>query len=295
MSHTPYTTDLMLSYPYEREKNALLRIHLFGPFRLCYAEQPQKQTIWRRNKAKSLLKWFILHSDKPCSAEQLALIFWPDVPPENAYKNLYVTIHYLRRLLEPSLTQGQHSTFIRLHTNNFYQFHRNETLWTDIFEVQELLEAAEEMHALGEHLKAAFYYRKIASYCEQDFLPEDIYDDCFQPHRRYYERLYLQTLLRLMKIGELHNEFHEVLEYAYLALRLDPFYEPAVKAITTVHIEQGNASGAIRILNEFQKLLKEELGIDPSKDILELRQKIPNSALQYTVKPREGIKKHSRS
>ncbi len=284
MLHEQHTTDLMASHPREREKNALLRIHLFGPFRLLYSKQPQKQTAWRRNKAKSLLKWFILHANKLCSAEQLALIFWPDVPLENAYGNLHVTIHYLRRLLEPSLTRGQHSTFIRLHSNNFYQFQSAASVWTDVFEVQELLESARKMDAMGEPLKAAFYYRKIASYCEQGFLPEDIYDDCFQQHRRYYECLYLQTLLRLIEIGQVRNEFHEVLEYAYLALRLDPFYEPAVKAITTVHMEQGNVLGATRTLNEFQGFLEKELGTDLGHELLELKQKITNNDLPSSAK-----------
>ena len=271
-------TNIIPLHPREREQRALFRVYLFGPFRLFYNNEPLGEPMWRRNKAKSLLKWFILHPGELCSADQLVDTFWPEVSPETAYSNLHVTIHYLRRLLEPTIARGQDSQFIRRHANNFYQFMVDDAWWSDVFEIRDLLETAKKLDKAGDGTKAAFYYRKIVAYCEQSFLPENMYEDCFHQYRHHYECLYLQSLLRLIEIYQQRNEVHEVLEYAYQALHLDPYYEPAIKAVAAVHIEQGNVSGAARTLDDFQRFLAEELGIEPGKDILALRERIQITA-----------------
>ncbi len=263
----------------EREQKAHLRLYFFGQFRLLQKDQPLEQAVWRRNKAKSLLKWFIFHPNELCSADQLITLFWPEMSIETAYSNFHVTIHYLRRLLEPALARGQNSSFIHRHASNFYQIHLDESWWADILEVQSLFESARRLDGRCEYTKSAFCYRKIASYCEKGFLPEDIYEDAFQPYRRHYECLYLQTLLRLIEIGQQRNEHYDVLEYAYMALHTDPYYEPAVKAIAAVYLEQGNVSGALRTLNEFQRFLGAEMGIEPSREIMALREKITSDYL----------------
>jgi len=273
-SQVDENSNVIHLHPREREQRALFRVYLFGPFRLLHNKQSLGEPVWRRNKAKSLLKWFMLHPGELCSADQLIDLFWPDISPEAAYGNLHVTIHYLRHLLEPEAPRGQDSTYIRRHANNFYQFVTNDNWWADVFEVQDLFETARKLDKAGDEAKAAFYYRKIVGYCEQGFLPEDLYEECFQPYRRHHECLYLQALLRLIEIYQQRNECHEVLEYAYQALHLDPYYEPAIKAVVGVHIEQGNLSGAVRTLDEFQRFLKEELGIEPGRDIQALRKKI---------------------
>lgn len=265
-------------HPREREQNALFRVYLFGPFRLLHEKQPLGEPVWRRSKAKSLLKWFILHPGELCSADQLVDLFWPEVSPEAAYSNFHVTIHYLRRLLEPTITRGQDSLYIRRHTNNFYQLVIDAGWWSDVLEVQNLLEGAKRLERTGEDTKAAFCYRKIVSYCERGFLPEDTYEEAFHQYRRHYDCLYQQALLRLIEIYQQRNELHEVLEYAYQALHQDPYYEPAIKAVASVYIGQGNVSGAARMLDEFERFLDEELSIEPGKDIQALRKSIQITA-----------------
>src|SRR5689334_14396646 len=88
------------------------RTHFFGPFRLFLDNQPLGEP-WRRNKAKALLKWFLLNPGKYYSADQLIDLFWADFSPDAAICNLHVTIHYLRHLLEPFLNSHQKSSFLR--------------------------------------------------------------------------------------------------------------------------------------------------------------------------------------
>jgi len=260
-----------IAHPREREYSACYRTYFFGQFRLFAREKPVKETMWRRNKVKSLLKWFLLNPGKLCSADEFIDLFWPDVALETASGNLYVTIHCLRHLLESTLSPREASKFIRRQSNNFYWFEMDETWWTDIVDVQHLFDTARAFDACGDDVKASFYYRKVVSLCCLGFLPEDESEQWLRPYRQHYEYIYLQVLLRLIQIYQKRGELEEVLEYAYLASSLDVYCELAIKAIIDVYFKQGNMGMAMRRLDDFGSLLRQELGVEPSKEMHALR------------------------
>lgn len=262
------------AHPREREYSALYRTYFFGQFRLLAQEKPVKETMWRRNKVKALLKWFLLNPGKLCSADEFIDLFWPEVPLETASGNLYVTIHCLRHLLEPDLGPREASKFIHRQSNNFYWFALDESWWTDIAEVQHLFDTARTFDAQGDDVKASFYYRKVVGHCCQGFLPEDEAEPWLRSYRQHYEYIYLQVLVRLIQLYQQRDEWEEMLEYAYQALSLDPYCEPAMRAIVDVYFRQGNMGMAMRKLDDFRSLLQQELGIEPGKEIHALRLKI---------------------
>lgn len=263
-----------VAHPREREYGALYRAYAFGQFRLFCQERLVKETMWRRNKVKALLKWFLLNPGKLCSADEFIDLFWSDLPSETAFGNLYVTMHCLRHVLEPALGPREASKFIRRQSNNFYWFEMNETWWTDIAEVQQLFETARTFDANGEDVKASFYYRKIVSHCGSGFLPEDEAEEWLRPYRQHYEYIYLHVLVRLIQMYQQRDELEEVLEYAYLALSIDAYCEPAMKAIIDVYFKQGYVGKAMRRLDDFGCFLQQELGVEPSREMHALRMKM---------------------
>lgn len=261
------------SRPDEGSQRAAFRAYLFGPFRVFTHVQPLGELSWRRSKAKSLLKWFLLNPGKVFSADQLVDLFWPDAL-ETSHRNLHVTIHALRYVLEPALLRGQESAYLRRNANNFYSFHLDESWWVDVLEVQRLLEEVKMLDIGRDADRIALCYRKIVQYCEQDFLPEEAYEECFQPYRRQYQRLHFQALARLITLSLEKKNYDEALDCAYRALLLDPYYEPAVRAIVSVHVLQGDRLGAIRKLNEFEGVLDGELRAKPSQEFCAFRETI---------------------
>src|SRR4051812_298294 len=85
-------------HPREYEYQALYRGYLFGPFRLFRGKEAVGELIRRRNKARMLLKWFLLNPGKPGSADEFIDLFWPEISPETALGNFHVTMHYLRHM-----------------------------------------------------------------------------------------------------------------------------------------------------------------------------------------------------
>lgn len=263
-----------LTHPHEREHQALYRAYSFGPFRLLRGGEPVGEQMWRRSKAKTLLKWFLLNPGKLCSADEFIDLFWPNVSPETSLGNLHVTMHYLRHLLEPSLNSREVSKFIQRRPNNFYCFHMDDIWWSDTTAVQKLFETARELDRHGDCIKASFYYRKVVGYCSLGFLSEDIAEEWLTPYRQGYKHIYSQVLIRLIQIYLQRNELDEALEYAYQALTLDPYCEPAVKAIIDVHLQQGNTIKATCTFDAFRNFLRRELGVGLSKEFHNLRKKI---------------------
>ncbi|MBV9232105.1 MAG: helix-turn-helix domain-containing protein, partial [Chloroflexi bacterium] len=217
----------------------------FGPFRVIYNQQPLGEPQWRRNKAKALLKWFLLNPGDLFSVEQLSKLFWPEIPIKVAASNLHVTLHYLRHVLEPELASGRPSTFIRRNRYNYYWFDLHDDWWTDLSDIQHLSTLIKEAERAADFLRAITLSCQLVSYYSLTFLPEDIYEDMFAPYRRQYEYVHTQSLEHLMRLYVQTDRFDDALSCALHTLSVDPYNEDAVKTMVRVYLRQGNVTAAL--------------------------------------------------
>lgn len=250
------------------------KAYFFGPFHVTRDEQQLGEPFWRRNKAKMLLKWFLLNPGELFSMAQLSNMFWPDASREVAIRNMHVTVHHLRRVLEPNLAPGCPSTFIRRNRHNYYWFDLSNIWWTDLFDIQHLTVAAKEAERAGDLVKAFALYGKLTSYYSLIFLPEDIYENIFAPYRRQHEYAYTQLIEHVMHLYLQANQLDDALSCAFHMLSIDPYSEEAVNTIVHIHLREGNKAAALRQLDDFSSFLKKDLGIDPGKELLTLRSNI---------------------
>lgn len=261
-------------YSHEREYQAVYRGYFFGQFRFSCGKQPVGDLMRRRNKARMLLKWFLLNPGKLGSTDEFIDLFWPELPCETALGNFHVTMHYLRHMLESDLEPRQESRYIHRTSNNFYWLETDENWWTDVSNIHRLLERAQVYDLSGDKRKAAFYYRKVAGYCSLGFLPEDESEDWLHSYRRHYEHIYSQVLMHLIQLYTQIGDVEEMVEYAYQSLQLSPYNERATQAIITAHLQQGNVAVAQRKLEDFCASLQRDLGLFPSKEFLDLRDQV---------------------
>lgn len=250
------------------------KAYLFGPFRVLKDGHLLEKPIWRRNKAQTLLKWFLLNPGKFFSIDRLSKLCWPDIDQAVAARNLHVTIHYLRHLLEPDLEVGQKSTFIRRNKHNFYWFDLNENWWIDLVAAEQLLAGAQEAEFNGDVMSAIACYHELINYYAQGFLPEEIYEDMFSSYRRQYDCAHVQIFDKLMRLCAQANMLDDLLTYGFQALSLDPYCEAAITAIVRVHLKRGNVASALRMLDTFQDRLKQDLRITPNEELCALRNMI---------------------
>ncbi|HLZ63333.1 MAG TPA: BTAD domain-containing putative transcriptional regulator [Ktedonosporobacter sp.] len=258
--------------------HALYKASFFGPFRVTREALPLAEPTWRRNKARVLLKWFLLNPGDLFSMDQLCTLLWPDLSRKVATSNAHVTLHYLRHVLESELAAGCPSTFIRHNRYNYYWFDLHDVWWTDVFDVQYLSTHAREAERKGEFSRAIALSCQLVAYYNLTFLPEDIYEDMFSPYRRQHEYAYTQLLEHQLQLYTQTAQLDEALFCALHILSVDPYSEDAVKMIVAIQLQQGNNTGAIRQLDDFQNMLKEDLSIKPGKELLALRSSIMNAS-----------------
>ncbi len=253
------------------QASARYKASFFGPFRVFLEQQPLGEPKWRRNKAKGLLKWFLLNPGDLFSVEQLSTLFWPHIPLKVATSNLHVTLHYLRHVLEPDLASTRPSTFVQRNRYNYYCFNLHDLWWLDLFDVHYLSSRARQAEQQAQLPRAVALYCQLLSYYRLTFLPEDIYEDVFSPYRRQHDLAYTQTLEHLMHLYIQINSFPDALSCALHTLSVDPYNEQAVTIMVRIYLQQGNTTAALCHLDEFASLLQQDLGIPVSSDLLTLR------------------------
>lgn len=251
------TVDQLHPRMYEHE--AAYRAYLFGPFQLYHGQQRLDKEMLKRKKARLILIWFLLNPGKPGSMDQFIDLFWADSPPLKAIDSFHVAMHSLRRTLEPHLRAGKESSFIQRRPNNFYAFEAGEGWWTDAKDLEMLFERAYAYDSKGDRKRACFYYRRVASYGTQGFLPGHECGDWLTVHKWRYEQIYAQALTRLMELHMETGESEELLEYSYQMLQLDHQNTVATQVVIDAYLKFGHFERARRRLESFLESLPRDL------------------------------------
>jgi len=81
----------------------------------------------------------------------------------------------------------------------------------------------------------------------------------------------LDTLCERLTTG---GRLEEALEAGLCAVAAEPLRESAHRAVVRVHLEEGNTAEAIRQYRLCRRLLKEQLGVEPSPRMLQLFEEV---------------------
>jgi len=247
---------------------------LFGPFRVLRDGAEIADPAWRRASARTLLKWFLLNPCHRFSAAELCETLWAGRSRTESLNKLHVTLHHLRRVLEPDLPGRRPSSFIRTGENGRYWFDPLDCWWTDVGEMERLWRSARARSERGDPDVVIATLHRLLDYYSQGFLPEELYEDAFARFRDAHERRHDETLQALLKLYGDMGRRYEVLTCAQRMLDRDPYSECAVTALVESYLEQGNRAAAISELDRFVRLLNDDLGVQPSRRLMALRERM---------------------
>ncbi|HEY8828234.1 MAG TPA: bacterial transcriptional activator domain-containing protein [Jatrophihabitantaceae bacterium] len=102
-----------------------------------------------------------------------------------------------------------------------------------------------------------------------DLLP-DWYDDWVLIERERFRQLRLRALEALCERLARAGRIGEALDAGLLSVAGEPLRESAHRALVRVHLADGNAGEAIRQFRLCRRLLRDQLGIEPSERMYEL-------------------------
>lgn len=115
-----------------------------------------------------------------------------------------------------------------------------------------------------------------------DLLP-DWYDDWVLDEREGLRQIRLHALEALARRLSASGRHADAIQAALAAIRLEPLRETAHRSLVEIHLTEGNWSEASRQFQRYRKLLREELGVEPSDSMRLLLEKGQRSPTRLPV------------
>jgi WD40 repeat protein/DNA-binding SARP family transcriptional activator len=264
----------------------LLRIHLLGSFHVTRDDAPL--SAFKSDKVRALLALLVAEPDRPQRRETLGGLLWPGYPEKSARMNLRHVLSSLRRVLDD---QAADPPFL-LASGHTIQFNRAADAWADVWDLLDLefdsLGAADtgRLQATVEAYRGPF----LEGFSLADS-PE--FEEWALVTRQRLHRLALEALHELAGRYQAAGEHERALTYAYRQLELDPWRERAHRQVMELLALTGQRAAALAQYETCRRVLREELGAEPSPQTEALYQQL--RAGELPAEPAEGAKGAGRS
>ena len=139
----------------------------------------------------------------------------------------------------------------------------SETVSVDVYDVLDLV------HRILDRSAKPIEHVDIAS-LKKELLPSWLGDDWVLLERERLRQLCLHALEVLCERLLSSGRYAEAVEAGLAAVSGEPLRESAQRALISVHLAEGNRGEALRQYHDYRKLLREELGLNPSSQITRL-------------------------
>jgi WD40 repeat protein/DNA-binding SARP family transcriptional activator len=252
---------------------ALLSIRLLGPFQVTLDGEPVSGFV--SDKARALLAYLAVEADRPHRRESLAGLLWPDVPEGSARTSLRTALTNVRQLIgDPEAP----SPFLHI-TRQTIQSKLDSGALVDALQFTHLLETAlppevggtadaSTIHRLEE---AVALYR--GGFLEGFSLADSVlFEEWALLKREQLQRQALVALHWLAAHYESSGEPLRALQHAWRAVDLDPWPGRGQRQVMRLLALCGRREAALAQYTTYCRVLRQELGVDPSEATMELHE-----------------------
>lgn len=251
----------------------LLEIRAFGGLRVDWGPQGAiADRQWGGRLPKLLLEAIIVHGLRDIPKEVIIESLWPEADPAASAGNFKVTLHRLRKVLQPNLGRGERSAYVHLRDGRI-------SLDPDHcrVDVQQFLEAAKKIRNGGARLDSqalrALCRRARALYTG-DFLPEERYAPWAEMKRLALRDTYQYLLSTEARILMEEGALAAAADLYAELLRLEPCLEAAAQNLMRLYARLGRRGDALQVFAAFTDILHEALGVRPDLQTQDLFEQI---------------------
>jgi DNA-binding SARP family transcriptional activator len=223
-----------------------LRLSLFGGFELR-----DRGRLIRLQLSAERLVAFLAMQNRPLHRAYIAGTLWPDTTDDRAGASLRSSLWRLRRRRQPLVEAS--ATHLRL----------GEGVWVDVHEVMALVWRV---------IDSAAYLSEVtlATLSAPAELLPGWYEDWVIVERERLRQLRLHALEILCERLTSRRLFGQAVEAGLAAVREEPLRESGHRALMKAYLAEGNPGEALRQYRGYRDLLREELGLAPSREMNEL-------------------------
>jgi DNA-binding SARP family transcriptional activator len=262
-----------LRYSTASKPPASLRAHCFGNFEIYL--NWEKRDRWLSLKAKSLLKYLVIHRNRPVHRDILMEILWPDCDPEAGGNNLKSAVYALRQMFSKGQTDKIDSPIIVFSEGHYYIDPKLE-IWVDIEEFESNWLAGLRLEKSNERLDAITKYQLAYELYRGDYLEDEPYTDWTLLRREALKDTYLAIIAKLINASFKSADYVNCIEYSQRILAKDTCHEEAYRWLMRCYARLGQNHRAQQWYELCATTLKKELNTMPCRQTHSLYQKIIN-------------------
>ena len=225
---------------------------------------------WTTKRARDIFCYIATSRHRRVEKETLIEAFWGEAELGAIEKNFHPTISHIRKALNSRQTLKQNFLLFR---DGSYQLNPELTYSIDTEEFSYFVAEAEKAYRdkendrLWENIEAAHrLYRG-------DFMA-GVYEDWAEELRGFYQEQHTRILKSMAKFAFREKSWTKALGFASDILREDPFREDIHSLIMRIYAAQNKRAAAKEQYYKLQKLLKEELGVEPAPETRRVYQEL---------------------
>jgi DNA-binding SARP family transcriptional activator len=209
------------------------------------------------------LAYLVLEAERPHARESLTALLWPDDTPESAQQSLRQALYLLRRTLADT-DDGAVEPYLLI-TRQTVQFNPASAYQLDVAAFLAQVDCGQLAEA------AALYHDDLLIGLNCNSAP---FEAWLSLTRERLHNLALTILHQLTQRDLANGEYAAAHAYAQRQIALEPWREEAHRQFMYALAAQGERSAALAQFERCTRLLRQELGVDPSPETQQLWQQI---------------------
>ncbi|MCB0165823.1 MAG: AAA family ATPase [Anaerolineae bacterium] len=257
----------------------MLRIQLFDAPLIESTGSPLIQ--FRSLKIEALFYYLAITPDQQHRRTRLASLFWSELPEDKALGNLRYALWNMRQVLDDALFSIDRGTVT---------FQPNDTVWVDVQEFDDLLNAAKNRAELelSENMPRL---QRAADLYQGDFLAgfelveAPLFDDWLQIQRAAFHDKAVEVLTRLGTYYAAHHQLPKAIAATKHLLGLEPWQEAAHRQMMQLLALNGRRDAALMHYQECKQILAAELGMEPEPETRLLVERIRTGQFEQAPAP----------
>jgi DNA-binding SARP family transcriptional activator len=250
----------------------IVEVRLFGGLEVRTSRGVVAQRDWGKRKARLLFAMLVARHGTDVHRAELIDYLWPELDEAHGVNNFYVVWSAMKRAVAPGSTEDDASRPFENHNGVCRVISGRVVSDLDLFtkarddarRAKDARDATAEVIAL----------RTAIEMYRGDVLPGDIYDDWFGGIRQRFRQEYQASVVRFATLMIEKGDPLAALPFVIEASERDPLREDLYQVRIKLEVASNQRGAAMGTYMSCRNTLVEELGIDPSRETVELYQQI---------------------
>ncbi len=251
-----------------------LYVQTLGRFVVWQDGNPLPEQVWRRAAARQLFQFLLTYHRRFWPRERITADLWPTIDNDKAHRDFKVALNALNAALEPDRPPRTMPKYV-LRQGASYMLNWQAPIQVDTQEMESMLTNASRTEANQPEQAVRQYQQALALYAGE-YLPDAIYEDWASAERERMTMLYLTGATQLAALLLRFNNLVEAIIWGQRIIAIDPCWEEAYRLLMQAHQQSGNRPQAVRVYQQCQTALQNELGLEPMGQTIRLYHQIVN-------------------